>query len=316
MNIVYSSDDNYAQHLAVSILSLLKNNEDIEEINIFVISNKIQIKSKNRIEKIVENYKRRLYWVDFEPYSKELVLDMEWEIAISSYARLFLEKMLPEWCEKVIYLDCDTVVCESLERLWKTPMEGYAVVGVKDIISDDFKYRIGLKADDVYINAGVMLINIEYWRRQKILSYFMNFIVARKGRVTHHDQGVINGVLSNYIKIVEPCYNSMTPFFTNKYSDLICFYKLKNYYTKEQIKEAVEHPIVIHYTPAFVGRVWEKGCKHPRAKEYLNYLEETEWRDNLIDAPKVPLKLQILFWMYGHIPIRLLEIMLQFRRKK
>ena len=35
MNIVYSSSDSYAQVMGVSLLSLLKNNTDSPELNIF-----------------------------------------------------------------------------------------------------------------------------------------------------------------------------------------------------------------------------------------------------------------------------------------
>ena len=45
MNIVYSSDNNYAQHLGASIYSLLSHNSDIE-IVIYVIDNGISKDNK------------------------------------------------------------------------------------------------------------------------------------------------------------------------------------------------------------------------------------------------------------------------------
>ena len=38
--------------------------------------------------------------------------------------RLFMGDMLPESVERVLYLDCDTVVLQSLKHLWKEELEG------------------------------------------------------------------------------------------------------------------------------------------------------------------------------------------------
>ena len=36
MNVLYSSDDNYAQHMGVSIYSLLRHNAEFENIRLYV----------------------------------------------------------------------------------------------------------------------------------------------------------------------------------------------------------------------------------------------------------------------------------------
>ena len=50
MHIVYSSDDNYAQHLGASIYSLLMHNSDAK-IVIYVIDNGISCESKEKLQK-------------------------------------------------------------------------------------------------------------------------------------------------------------------------------------------------------------------------------------------------------------------------
>ena len=42
---------------------------------------------------------------------------------ISIMLRLFMGDMLPETVERVLYLDCDTVVLQSLKHLWKENLE-------------------------------------------------------------------------------------------------------------------------------------------------------------------------------------------------
>ena len=58
MNIVYVSNENYVRHLAVSVVSLLENNEAEEEIKIYVISTGISELSKPKLNKLVHSYQR------------------------------------------------------------------------------------------------------------------------------------------------------------------------------------------------------------------------------------------------------------------
>ena len=47
MNIIYASNDAYAQYLGISMLSLLENNQDIEEIIIYILDQNIKPENKN-----------------------------------------------------------------------------------------------------------------------------------------------------------------------------------------------------------------------------------------------------------------------------
>ena len=58
LNLVYSTDDGYVQHLAVSMLSLLENNRHIEEIKVYILDNQISEGNKNELKKICDQYKR------------------------------------------------------------------------------------------------------------------------------------------------------------------------------------------------------------------------------------------------------------------
>jgi lipopolysaccharide biosynthesis glycosyltransferase len=298
MNIVYSSDENYVQHMGVSMLSLFKSNQDAPQLDVYIIANDISAESRSKLEQLAQPYHRTLHWIDFTPFRNSLTLNMEWPISISSYARLFLPKMLPDSCQRVLYLDCDTVICDSLQSLWQTDMQGYSVAAVMDLIAPSFKNKIGLMDDDIYVNAGILLIDIQRWRDTQILDKFLSYITDCRGRVTHHDQGVINHTLNGQIYVLHPRYNAMTPFFTSKYKKLLRFYQLKKYYEQDTLLDATRTPAIIHYTPEFVGRVWETGCKHPKANLYLEQLSDTCWKGNIKQPKALPLKIRLLYWVY------------------
>lgn len=311
MNVIYSSDENYVQHLAVSVLSLLQTNTSAAELNIFIISNNISSASRKKVEDIGTQYGRIVYWIDFAPFLEQLKLDMEWPISVSSYARLFIAQMLPQWCDRALYLDCDTVVCGDLRDLWQTDMKGCPVAGVKDLIMDGFKARVGLQTKDLYVNAGILLIDVACWRAEQLQQRFVDYINEHQGRVTHHDQGVINGTLRGNICVLHPRYNAMTPFFTNNYDRLVKFYGLNNYYGKAELEAAVSVPGIIHFTPEYVGRVWERGCKHPQAQVYCQYLNQTVWAGELPEPKPQSTKMKLLNWMCRNLPVSLLRLIIK-----
>lgn len=60
MNVVYSSSDSYAPIAGVSIMSLLHNNTDADEINIYMIDNNISDENKKRFENMVDKFGRNI----------------------------------------------------------------------------------------------------------------------------------------------------------------------------------------------------------------------------------------------------------------
>ena len=303
--VVYSSDDNYAQHTGVSIVSLLDNNKHFDDIHIYVIDNEISNVNKEKLIDIINNYGRRISFIDFNKYKSMLNLNMQWNISISSYARLFISSMLPNNVDKVLYFDCDTVIVNKVDELWNTDIKDYYVAGVADTVSSATKSAVGINQDEKYINAGMLLINLKKWREDSIQDKFIEFININNGSVTHHDQGVINGVLHNNLKILKPNFNLMTVYYTMKIEDIISYYSIDSeFYSEDVIQEALLHPVYIHFTPGFTTRPWIKGCKHPKKELYLNYLDKTPWKDSKLEKDKSKVRVKIVNWIYRNLSFK------------
>ena len=108
--------------------------------------------------------------------------------------RLFLPRLVPN-CPKLIYLDCDTMVLGDLSELFDTDLTGkaYAACSEKRIYTmrwnpimsahyyPRFRFfnQFGFDIFDDkthYCNAGVMLINVEYWKQHDYLSRTLVFL--------------------------------------------------------------------------------------------------------------------------------------------
>ncbi|MDY3002436.1 MAG: glycosyltransferase family 8 protein [Romboutsia timonensis] len=315
LHIVYSSDDNYAQHTGVSIVSLLENNKHFKNIFIYIIDNKISDKNRNKLLEIIDKYNRNIEFIEFEKYKTKLNLDMEWDISISSYARLFLSSMLPNNVDKVLYYDCDTVIEGKLDDIWNIDLDKFYVAGVQDTISNKTKESVGIPSKYKYINAGMLLVNLKMWRESRVEDKFIDFINNYNGRVNHHDQGVINGVLYKNIKILPPKFNLMTVFYTMKREDIIKYYKIETeFYSQEEINESLNDEIYIHYTPGFTSRPWIKGCRHPRKHLYWKYLEISPWKDYKYIKDNSRLQIKIINFIYRNIPFNIADKFITFAK--
>ncbi|MBP3951516.1 glycosyltransferase family 8 protein [Bacillus suaedae] len=304
MDVVYSSDDRYAQHVGVSMVSLFEKNPHFKEINIHLIENQISLVNRKKLRSISEEYNRSLTFLSFQDFSSELDLNMEHSISISAYARLFATRVVEKDIDTLLYLDCDTIINTNLDELFTLNIKDYYVAGVEDTVSPETKKKVGLDSQKRYINSGVMLINLKKWREEGIEGKFINFINYYKGTVFHHDQGVINGVLSDQLLILPPKYNAMTPIFTMTRNEMIDYYNLKDIYNEEDLERAKTKPAIIHYTPAFVNRPWIKGCNHPLTYKYQQYLEMTPWKGTQLEKDNRKLPEKVVAFIFNHLPFK------------
>ncbi len=302
MNIVYSSSDSYSEICGISIVSLLENNKNIDEINIYIIDNGISIINKKRLEDTVHKYNRNLFFVqalNLEQITKTSIYVGRWNIG--TFFRLYLSSLLPLEIERVIYIDCDMIIRHSLEEIYNIDLDNCLVAGVDDCRSDLYRIEIGCEPGTVYINNGFMLIDLKKWREVDLESKFTKFINQRKGDLTYMDQAPLNGILGPKKQIFElpPVYNSQRIFFDFSYKQLLNLRKPNHHLSKEEYEDAVKDPIVVHFTPVFISgtRPWQKKDNHPFRKEYLHYKNISPWKDEPLRRDDRKLRKKWMTWI-------------------
>ena len=289
MNIVYSSSDSFAPITGVSVMSLLINNKDAEELNIYLIDNDISEENKSKFTELVSKFNRKLTFIPKPDLNKQLGFQIDvgrWNI--STYFRLFLCTILPKDIDRCIFLDGDTVVRHSLKELWEMDLENKVVGSADDCRSDRYKTELGLPTDSTYTNNGVMLIDLKSWREMNVEKEFLEFIIERNGNITYVDQGVLNGVLAKkkLVKVIHTKYDAMTIFFDFNFKDLLKVRKPEHHLSEQEYNETVTDPYIIHYTSCFLSgtRPWNEKNNHPFRDDYLKYKEMSPWKD----TPLVP----------------------------
>ena len=282
LQIVYAADDQFAEILGVSLTSLYENNKNMEEIHVYILDSNITVEKKKKLESISEVYKRNsIIWVPAKDISKELQMDVSVDRgSLSQYARLFISSVLPDNLNRILYLDCDIILNQSLEELWNIDMQGKTLAALKDAFSSWYRMNIDLKPKDIMFNSGVMLIDVNRWKEQKVEAKLLQFIQNKKGIIQQGDQGALNAILSHDTYCFQPRFNSVTIYYDFSYKKLLTYRKPPEFYSEEEIKEAIENPVIIHFTTSFLSRrPWVEGCQHRYVGEWLKYKAMSPWKD-------------------------------------
>ena len=110
--------------------------------------------------------------------------------------RCALSQMLP-FEEKVLWLDCDTIVDEDIGELFAIDMDGFYYAGAMEPQKSRDVFR--------YINSGVLLCNLDLLRNTKKDLEIISFLNTYQ--LHWADQEAINLLCQGRIRIIEPIFN-------------------------------------------------------------------------------------------------------------
>lgn len=321
LHVAIATDDAYTMYAGIMLYSLFENNEVFKRITVHVLDNGITNDGKKRLEDIVNSFGRNICYYNCSEIDnwlgKEIVNMFNTSVTnvpITSYARLFLPKLIDSDIDKILYLDVDGIVLGDFMELWCKDIHEFSALGAMDNVGSKAKECIGLDKTYKYINAGVLLLNLKQLRENKFITKMKTFISQYNGNVYHHDQGIINGVLHDSIGYLEPEYNMMSFMFEHKKASYIeKRYSIQNYYSTNQIEYAKNNPVFIHFTEGNLLRPWVKGCRHPLKYIWEEYRDKTVWRDTKLESDKRSFKLKLLAKINLYLPAAFVNYIMKCR---
>ena len=180
--IFFSTDDNYIPYLDVAISSLIANASNEFKYRIIVLNTGL---NEENVCKVKQN-ERAGFKIDFVNISGDIErikskLRDVYHFSVVTYYRLFIASLFPQY-DKVIYLDCDLVVLGDISKLYHTEL-GNNILGAspEQFIQNTKEFRLYAEnaigvSPDVYVNAGVLLMNLKEFRKNKIEERFVRLI--------------------------------------------------------------------------------------------------------------------------------------------
>ena len=282
MNVVYATDDNYAAQCGISMLSLMDNNSDLDDIHFYVLDNGIRQENIDKLIKQCDEYGRSISFIDASDFMDRV----GFEFNTTGFnpivlARLFLADYLPESVGFCLYIDCDTVVTGNLSDILDIDMSSKYFAAVPELFMPvNNKLAIGFEAGDMYYNAGILWINLELWRAVDAKSAFLDFYREKEGMLPYNDQDILNYCCKGRIEKLPQKYNMSPnlPYFPRSF-----MVKLQPGYktdTVAEYKDMIEHPAIVH----FLGdeRPWIHGNKNYYREYFYKYRARSLWPDSEI----------------------------------
>lgn len=284
LNIVNHSSDMFAPVLCTLMASIFENNKGMDEIHVYVFDNNISDGNKAKLTSFAESYKRNIHFVKMPDVNTDQRLGLkkvkpEW--IFNSYTKLFLDDYLPSDIERILYLDSDVLVVNDLTELINMDMEGCCAAGVTDALNENYYKLLGLNEYARYCNSGVILEDLNAWRKKNIGNRIRKYCKDNGGYVFFMEQTAFNAALQGEIKILHPKYNTYSMMQCMTYDEILKLRKPVRFYSRAEIDEAVANPSIIHLTNSFLltNRAWYEKTNHPERDKYRYYKSLTPWKD-------------------------------------
>ena len=252
INIAFGATQDWLKYTFVTICSILSNGIG-NNYKFYIMSDIFNSDFENSFKPIYDKLKN-IYPFEYE-YIKMNNSDFEGvvhdtRVGISAYYRLKLSSLVN--VDKIIYLDSDIVVLDNIEKLWEIDIDNYFLGAVEDKYSELIGWRANLNEGDIYINSGVMLMNLKKFRDENIEEKM--FSKLREENNDYSDQDVLNDICRNKILHLPLKYNLMVT-----RDDPNSFPKRKKEY-----EEGIKSPIILHYAikpwilPVQYSEYWRK----------------------------------------------------------
>ena len=213
--VFFSADDNYIPYLDVAVASLIENASKSYTYRIIILNTGI---SQGNIDKVKQN-ERPGFSIEFFDISKALenvrvYFKNVYHFSIVTYYRLFISSIFPQY-DKIVYLDSDIVVLGDISELYNTEMGDNILAAVPDQnikTMDAFKRYIEIAISvnpDEYINAGVLLINLDAYRKNEIEKKLVRLITSFNFDLVDPDQAYLNYLCKKKIHFLPNGWNKI-----------------------------------------------------------------------------------------------------------
>ena len=174
--IFFATDDNYLRYLSVTLISIEKYASDDYIYDVKILTAGLSEKNKAAIKNLNTPH-IQISIVDLEHRVKSIRHKLKSTLrdyySESIFYRIFIPSLFPR-IDRALYLDCDIVLCDDIAKLYFTDIGDNVLGAVRDEsikpIPEFCEYveKVVGAPEGKYFNSGVLLINADEFRLQKI----------------------------------------------------------------------------------------------------------------------------------------------------
>jgi lipopolysaccharide biosynthesis glycosyltransferase len=282
-------EENYVAHSATMLHSLLAHAKDHEVHVHYLHPPEFPVKVLEPLRGMVEEGGGRLVPLEVgDDVSKGL--PVEGFTRKATWYRIFLPRLLGE-LDRLLFLDCDLVVTDSVAELWQTDVGDGYVAAVTNVFMVEHLFRVdelGLADPRDYFNAGVMLMNLEAMRRDGCTEAMYEYGTRHASELVFRDQDVLNVILGKRRTALHPRWNVMNSVVGFPYSPYVLGVRA--------VDEARRDPAIRHFEGPGLNKPWHAACDFEGRELYAEHRRHTPWPDFELEGepPPAPRRLPAL----------------------
>ena len=279
LELLVGADDAYALPLAVTLFSALEQLSPNRQVVVSIIDGGVREANRKRLEQVLERLpvRLKLNWLqpDWGALERLPVGQETWSyLSKAMYFRLFAPEFIAG--DRVIYLDSDVLVQRDLEALWRLDLGGKAVAAATELgtgAGGNARYREvwqrqGLGPTLAHFNSGVLVLDLDYWRKHNVAARVFENIKAHTADYRYPDQDGLNAVLAGNWLRLDDRWN----FQVNRYA-----------FAHKRVPVAEAY--ILHYSSPV--KPWSKlalRLERPYFAHYLRTLRRSGWFSPTADA--------------------------------
>lgn len=250
INIAFCINNGYVPQLLTVLTSVMKNTT--RDVHAYIFSSDLDGISRAMITKLNSAFNK--LHVSIVPVNSDelnkLPRNIDY-ISAETYYRYLIADFLPD-LSKILYMDADIIVNGDLGPLYDMDISDNYIAGAHDAYIADINHKptIGFKDSDLYVNAGVLLMNLERIRADKMGQKWLDATTELTDKIKFQDQDVINITCHGKIAQFDSIYN----------------YTSHNILTEPK---KFRRAIIIHYTGP--NKPWRHDSKHKMKSVWIKY---------------------------------------------
>lgn len=193
--LVFSIDDAYVMPFKVLWHSLMKTGSVPNEVPVFILhAETLSADSIQNLTEFLEKYGRTVTFKDARSFVPDDV-PLSHHISKATYYRLFVSSILPHEITSAVYLDSDAVVLKSIREIFELKLTG--LIAAADHMAPSIAFRLWGGLIGNYFQAGVLLVDIQKWRTNRLEDEFRKILVEKRDQILWWDQDVLNMAFQN-----------------------------------------------------------------------------------------------------------------------
>ena len=245
--VFFATDDNYIPYLGVTLKSMMANASKEYFYDIYVLSTSLKEENKAKIRNIV-NEDGTHFYIEFISLTAQLnnvtaKFSLRDYYSMATYYRIFIPDMFPQY-KKALYLDCDIVILGDISELYNHDIKSNYIGAIQD--ESLFKYpefstyvekALGIPREK-YFNAGIMVMNLEEFRKNSLFEQFINLMKKYTCKVAQ-DQDYLNILCKNKVHYIDIGWNKgavYTPSFNDEKLKLVHYNLNRKPWQNDNIK--------------------------------------------------------------------------------